>query len=1172
MAEKLEQSLSKLSDDWWGHYVYLQLSYQQQRIVDEQESQSLSDLDFAALLRVATKNWFELGFAKEGRNYVSELQTVRNKWAHMGSDEPTVSDVYRDLDTLHRFLEVIGAPNEILLELKEAKFMINNAGSSDGAHVPSSQTSGHTEQVAKMSDHTQFQVGDLVVVPTNSDSPMAVIGIDTDGAENQYSVLSNQSVVQFYESQLQPYVGNQVTAKSVSADSLRALLTGLIMTSSSTNALLSMREGRVNFVPYQYRPVIKLVKSDQPRLLIADEVGVGKTIEAGLIIKELKARLGIESILIICPKALVSERKWELEMKRFSEDFEPLDGEKFRFCLSEMHKDGEWPYKFQKAILPFSLFDERNVAGSTSSGMRSSVALADIDPAPHFDLVIVDEAHNIRNTETWLHRGVRYFCDHADATLLLSATPVQLGSEDLFTLLNVLRPDLVRDKASFSQMAEPNRFIGEAASACRRATDSWSAEAHASLVAAADTAWGRAIFRGDPEFQRLLDTLEEPEVPDEDRVTIIKQVEGLYTFGSMVNRTRRRDIGKFTVRKARTIEQPFTPIQQELHDRLLRVVASILEQVHGSQNIIFMMTTVRRQAASCIYGLAPMLEDMLSGKLTALEDFGFEDEPGPSEFSFLESVRSEISELVSISRDLDDSDPKVESFVQVILDKLSMNKNKALVFSTFRHTLKYLSEKLENERIRFAVIHGGVKDAERSEIRRRFGLEKENSDAIDILLSSEVGCEGLDFQFCDLIINYDLPWNPMRIEQRIGRIDRYGQESETVAIVNMVTPGTVDGDIYSRCLSRIGVFEESIGGTEVILGDIAREIAQIAESYNLTEEERNARLLQLADNSIRKVQEEEDLEEKQAHLVGLKIPKDQLQRDVEEADSPLLSAESIENLINVFLKSLVVESSAKESASIDSTRLRASKKAKSVLHDLLGKLRGTEAKAFEKWLKGDETSLLITFDQAAASENRALTYLSIGHPLVGLAASKLAQGNSVDAFLKVVSSSIEPGNYTFALCKWEKLGVRSEDTLFPISSDDAVSKCLVDLILKATNDGTPPLVSREEWKELDRIHYKQWVSARANHIEENRAQVDHKLQSLRASYEGQRGILTEQLNSATNEKIRRMRASQIARAEANFNDQSEKLKLVGENGDIHYHQIVRGHLRVINFERDENFS
>src|SRR5205807_4427262 len=103
---------------------------------------------------------------------------------------------------------------------------------------------------------------------------------------------------------------------------------------------------------------------------------------------------------------------------------------------------------------------------------------------------------------------------------------------------------------------------------------------------------------------------------------------------------------------------------------------------------------------------------------------------------------------------------------------------------------------------------------QRQQLRHRFSLPQSDPDALDVLLSSEVGCEGLDYQFCDCLVNYDIPWNPMRVEQRIGRIDRYGQKSEKVLIYNFITPGTVDADIYERCLLRIGIFNQALGGSE----------------------------------------------------------------------------------------------------------------------------------------------------------------------------------------------------------------------------------------------------------------------------------------------------------------------------------------------------------------------
>ena len=130
-----------------------------------------------------------------------------------------------------------------------------------------------------------------------------------------------------------------------------------------------------------------------------------------------------------------------------------------------------------------------------------------LDPPPRFDLVIVDEAHHIRNTETFVHHGVRYFCDNAQAVLLLTATPVQLGSDDLFTLLNVLRPDLIIDHASFEQMAEPNRYINEAVQYCRRAQPDWKEKALACLNQVTQTEWGRLFLREAPAFQDTYDQL-----------------------------------------------------------------------------------------------------------------------------------------------------------------------------------------------------------------------------------------------------------------------------------------------------------------------------------------------------------------------------------------------------------------------------------------------------------------------------------------------------------------------------------------------------------------------------------------------------------------------------------------------------------------------------------------
>ena len=842
IAEVLSIRLPELSPDWWQKHVLNRLSFHQQRTAAERGYRSLQQLDFAALLRVLDQNWHELSgplaLSREARSWVKELQTVRNRWAHLSAKAVPPSECYRDADTLGRLLTTLGADAKLLqaVEASKAASVAAMSGGNASYMEPKADDAPPASPAAPEGSDTApgaswvhlFKVGELVALRSDPNVLLPIMEVLPGGAESRYRVFQNNAKATYYESQLQTPAVEEKERPVLSAGELHARLTALQILSPSTANLFSLRSGRVQFVPYQYRPVLKLIRADRPRLLIADEVGVGKTIEAGLIIKELRARMDISSVLVICPKALVAERKWYTEMKRFDEQFTALDGALLRHCLRETHLDGEWPEQYAKAILPFSLFDSDLVFGAGGRRKKKDRGLLALDPPPKFDLVIVDEAHHIRNTETFLHHGVRYFCDNAQAVVLLTATPVQLGSEDLFTLLNALRPDLVIDHASFEQMAEPNRHINEAVRHCRTAGEGWQKEARECLTQVAQTEWGRLFIREAPAFQDIFDRLHEESLDDADRVGLTRSIEELYTFSHLINRTRRRDIGEFTTRKPETLTQDFMPDQQKLHDDLLDVIARILTRCHGQQNVKFMMTTIRRQAASCLYGLAPFLSDILSGKLDRLELMEASDSDQDADLGFVAQVTTDIEDLIEQARNLDPHDPKVEAFVQVLLDKNKLPNNKALVFSTFRHTLAYLETHATRAGLSVGLVHGDIPDDERANLRRRFALPKDDADAIDVLLSSEVGCEGLDFQFCDLLINYDLPWNPMRIEQRIGRIDRYGQKSEAVAIVNLITPGTVDADIYQRCLWRIGVFHQAVGGSEEILGTITQELHDIA--------------------------------------------------------------------------------------------------------------------------------------------------------------------------------------------------------------------------------------------------------------------------------------------------------------------------------------------------------
>ena len=796
---------------------------------------------------------------------------------------------------------------------------------------------------------------------------------------------------------------------------------------------------------------------------------------------------------------------------------------------------------------------------------RSQLGLLDLDPAPKFDLVIVDEAHHIRNSDTYLHKGVRYFCDNAEAVILLTATPVQLGSNDLYTLLNVLRPDLVIDKASYEQMAQPNPFINNAVQICRSGGDDWQERAIEELNEAIQTEWGSMFIKENPVFQNIYDQLSIKGLDNSQRVSLVHEIEGLYTFSSIINRTRRRDIGEFTSRRAETLLVDFTNDQAQLHNKLLEIIENILLISHEEKNIKFMMTTVRRQAASCIYGLAPLLKDWLLGKVDQLEMMELADDDDSPLITFIDAIRDKIEQLVIDAEKLDPIDPKVESLLKVIKDKNSLENNKALLFSTFRHTLAYLSSKLEQTTIRFGLIHGGIPDEERADLRWRFSLPKEDERAIDVLLSSEVGCEGLDFQFCDLLINYDLPWNPMRIEQRIGRIDRYGQKSETVAIVNIITPDTVDADIYDRCLSRIGVFERAVGGSEEILGTIATEIHNIADNFKLGKDERKARLQQLADNNIRIVREEAELENQQASLFGLDIPKQSWEEDVKNAEDSWLSSDNISSLVSLYLsKRLMTEHDVIRGMKSPKTLRLSSEARLKLLEDfnLLPKTNDLQYRNWGKWLKGSEQILKISFDQEDAMNYPGTIHLSVLHPIAKQAAYFFKKDQVAYTSIEVETDKLPIGTYNFTLYSWTIKGIKKDQKIVAVADNKEVEDCLLDLLQENIATSEKPVFDEEIFNKLDNRHHKKWDDARANHIEENQGLLEHRALSLKVSYAARKKLLENRLNSETSEKIVKMKQGELSRIELDFKQHINEIEKASASADILATPTICGVLTV----------
>jgi superfamily II DNA or RNA helicase len=1010
-----------------------------------------------------------------------------------------------------------------------------------------------------------FTVGQTVALRSAPSRVGVVTRVVPSNRETRYTLFIDGRTETAYASQLVPSEEPSEPALSTLAE-FHARLTALQLVEPSLLNLYSLQAGRIDFIPYQFRPVLKFIRADRPRLLIADEVGVGKTIEAGLILRELQARRPLRSILIVCSKSLIVEEKWQQEIRRFDEEFVPLDGAALRYCIDHTDLDGEWPERYCRSILPFSLFNETMLYGDRGGRGRRGKGLALLEPPPRFDLLIVDEAHHARNADTHLHQGLRILADNAEAVLFLTATPLQLGDNDLYSLLNLLRPDLVIDRPTFERMAEPNPFINEAVAAVRMAGDGWQSSANAALDRAAATQWGRSLLAPSPEFRSVRQTIAgAPD--DETRVRLIHRLEGVHSFSGLISRTRRRDIGTFTTRRPRTEAVEFTPAQSALHNAILAAQAKVLSRVHGSIPLAFLMTTVRRQAASSLHGLVPFLETILTRRLVDLGALDLDAGNGVDSVD-PEPIRSEIEWVLASARSLPPEDPKLDRLLAVIAEKESLENNKLLIFSSFRHTLAYLERALSERGVRVGMIHGDIPDADRRSLRAAFAAPRSETRANDVLLSSEVGSEGLDYQFCDAIVNYDIPWNPMRLEQRIGRIDRYGQKSETVVIYNFVTPGTVEFDIYDRCLLRIGIFERAIGASEAIFGEIADRIARVADDFSLTPDERRARLRQLADNEIRHIAESEGLEERQVELFGLRFARREMDDAIAAASSAWLDPSALERLVGFYLEHELGagRNSLMGHGQVKTLRLSADARRRLAGRRMRVSRLGYAEREWEAWLRGSQSTLALTFAREAALEDRSLAFITPVHPLIQSAARALADDEEIHVALAVTSPDHTQGAHLFALYRWRFHGLREDSVLVPIVEHPGVMRDFMDLLKGAHEvdaERCEPF-STAEFDVLDVVHFELWEQRRSAHTAETAAIARFRRDSLDASHAARMATLRDQLAGVREERIRRMRSAQIARAEGEYRQAIQELEAAQSGADILFRRVAIGTLTVEN--------
>ncbi len=568
--------------------------------------------------------------------------------------------------------------------------------------------------------------------------------------------------------------------------------------------------GRWEDQPHQHLPAARLAMSPWKGVLIADEVGLGKTISAIRIIRRLHAIGDVGPVIIACPGSLRSKWKQELHHRG---DLDAIVADSGRRLLS---------------------ISERLVTGEprviiVSHGVLRRVATLEklMEKLPEIMLTIVDEAHHCRNPRNRLHDAVQFLSMRSQYSVLMTATPVNLREEELWVQLSLLAPDRWPSIESFYRTMRPTRMLNDILDGIAHTVPNLPRALDRFL--ALENTIG---FAGDPRLKKAIrlvknEQLWKPHTLESSRRKLADIVRDLRPLNDLLVRTRRRDLDwHLAKRNAATIDVGLTVEEARLYDAARRWARTLI-QMRNPEGEVFDWALIvpERMASSCLPAFAQHVLRQLRSEAREnldLSEMDAEDvDLADVEIRMLRRLGN-LSELIDAASALGDVDSKYDAFRIWLLDSLEQDRDGGvLLFSHFHATLNYLKQRLTDDGVRCEVITGRTPMDDRDRIRENFA-----NGEFDVLLSSEVGSEGLDQQHCHRLVNYDLPWNPMRIEQRIGRLDRFGQTADEIVILNLAVEGTIDAAILHRLYHRIRIFEDALGMLDPLLGEAMKMVAR----------------------------------------------------------------------------------------------------------------------------------------------------------------------------------------------------------------------------------------------------------------------------------------------------------------------------------------------------------
>jgi SNF2 family DNA or RNA helicase len=490
---------------------------------------------------------------------------------------------------------------------------------------------------------------------------------------------------------------------------------------------------------HQERTALRVLREMRGRGILADEVGLGKTIEAGLVLKEYAVRGLVQRALVLTPAALTDQWREEMETK-FSMPFSVLrsvrDWDRKPFLIASMDTAKREPHRSSAQARPW-------------------------------DLIIVDEAHRLKNRLSLNWRFVAGLSKKY--MLLLTATPVQNDMDELFNLVTLLKP---------GQLHTYDRFLER-------------------YVASPDR---RVPMRVSELRGRLRDVMV---------------------------RNRRGIAFTLPPRRVHSLAVRLSPAERRLYDDVTEFVRDAYWSVSGRLPWTARLTLIvlQREIGSSTFAVAETLRRLAQSPLFR-----------PDEQDRLEELRQDAAAISSNVKA-----GRLRAFLKPLDEKV-------LIFTQYLRTLQYLQDVLEADGYRVSAYHGGLSPAAKDAAVRTFRGDRQ------IFLSTEAGGEGRNLQFARTVVNYDLPWNPLRIEQRIGRVHRLGQERE-VHVVNVWAEDTVEANLMELLDRKIHMFELVVGELDLILGNLGERRSfedLMMDIWVLREaEERRSALRRLGDSLVR---------------------------------------------------------------------------------------------------------------------------------------------------------------------------------------------------------------------------------------------------------------------------------------------------------------------------------